>query len=116
LHVRRDLTFRAGESVRVYAELYGLDQTAGRIDYRATYRLLKTADPARDILREQWPGAISFEFDRARPVAGGPVEVELLDVDPRYLPAGTYLLRLEIRDNVAGTSVGGSTIALVVRE
>jgi len=116
LHVRRDLTFRAGESVRVYAELYGLDQTAGRIDYRATYRLLKTADPARDILREQWPGAISFEFDRARPMAGRPVEVELLDVDPRYLPAGTYLLRLEIRDNVAGTSVGGSTIALVVRE
>jgi hypothetical protein len=43
------------------------------------------------------------------------MEVETLDVDPRYLPPGTYLLRLEIRDNTAATLLGRATIALVVR-
>ncbi len=114
-HVRRDRTFRAGESVRVYTELYGLSQSVGRIDYRATYHLLKTPDPARDILREQWRSAVTFEFDRARLARPGSMEVETLDVDPRYLPAGTYLLRLEARDNATATPLGRSTIALVVR-
>lgn len=118
-NLRRDLTFRAGDSVRVYAELYGVTQSADRISYRATYRLLKTTDPARDVLREAWPGAVTFEFDRTRPAGPPPpggAEIETLDVDPRYLPAGTYLLRLEIRDEIAGRSLGRSTIALVVRE
>ncbi len=114
-HVRRNLMFRPGESVRVFAELYGLSQAAGRITYRATYRLLKTENPTRDILLADWPMATTFEFDRARPAPPGPVEVELLDVDPRYLSPGTYLLRLEVWDNTAALAIGRSTIALIVR-
>lgn len=116
--LRRDLTFRAGDSVRVYAELYGVTQSADRISYRATYRLLKTTDPARDVLREEWLGAVTFAFDRTRPAGPPPggAEIETLDVDPRHLPRGTYLLRLEVHDGIAGRSLGRSTIALVVRE
>jgi hypothetical protein len=114
-HLRRDLTFRAGESVRVYAELYGLAQASGRIRYRAAYRLLRTGDPARDILREDWPTGKTLEFDRERPAGAGSMEVETLDLDPREVPPGTYLLRLEVRDNVTGTVLGRSAIALIVR-
>ncbi len=113
-HVRRDLTFRVGESVRVFAELYGLPEGAGRVTYRATYRLLRTRDASRDIRSEEWPGALTFEFDRERPRAEA-VETEILDLDPRYLSPGTYLLRLEVRDNAATAPLGRSTIALVVR-
>ncbi len=115
-HVRRDLTFRSGESVRVFAELYGLAQVGGRIEYRVVYRLLKTDNPTRDILREDWPTGTTFEFDRTRPARPGSLEVETLDVDPRYLPPGTYLLRLEVTDKTAARPLGRSTIALVVRE
>jgi hypothetical protein len=100
-HLRRDLTFRAGESVRVYAEMYGVGQTAGRINYRATYQLLKTAEPSRDALREDWPSATKFTFDRTRLAGAGSVEVEILDLDPRHLSPGTYLLRLVIDDLTA---------------
>ena len=115
-HLRRDLTFRPGEAVRVYAELYGLAPGASRIEYRAAYRLLKSDNPARDVLRETWQGATAFEFDRVRPAQPGSLEVETLDLDPRYLSSGTYLLRLEVTDKTVARLVGRSTIALVVRE
>lgn len=120
-HVRRDLTFRAGESVRVYAELYGLRETEQQIAYRATYKLLKTENAARDIARADWPGATTFAFDRARPARPARpatlegAELETVDIDPRYLPPGTYLLRLEIEDIAAHRLLGRSTIALAVR-
>lgn len=116
-HLRRDLTFRAGESVRVFAELYGLRDNPDGTAYHATYRLLKTDDPARDIAREVWGGgtAVMFEFDRAGPLTKSPAQVETIVVEPRNLLHGTYLLRLEVRDNVAGAMLGRSTIALVVR-
>jgi len=116
-HLRRDLTFRSGESVRVFAELYGLRQGPDRIAYHVTYRLLKTDHPARDIAREDWwsLGAVTFEFDRASPKGSEPAQMETIVVEPRYLPRGTYLLRLEVADNTAGMTLGRSTIALVVR-
>jgi len=113
-HVRRDLTFRPGESVRVYAELYGVRRNGDRVSYHARYRLLKTTDPTGDIRKEDWPGGVTFEFDRERPVAESG-EIETLDIDPRFLPPGTYLLRLEVRDNTDATFLGRSTVALVVR-
>jgi hypothetical protein len=115
-HVAHDLTFRTGESVRVFAEVYGLTDNQGRAAYHATYRLLKTDNPTRDIAREDWQrlGAQTFEFDRAGP-RDGSSQVETIVVEPRYLPPGTYLLRLEVRDNVAGATLGRSTIALIVR-
>ena len=116
-HLRRDLTFRSGESVRVFAELYGLRDSPAGIAYRATYRLLKTDNPARDIARDDWRqlGALTFEFDRAGPGVGKTGQIETLVVEPRYLERGTYLLRLEVVDNTAGTPLGRSTIALLVR-
>ena len=116
-HLRRDLTFRSGESVRVFAELYGLRDSPAGIAYRATYRLLKTDNPARDIAREDWRqlGALTFEFDRAGPGVGKTGQIETIVVEPRYLERGTYLLRLEVVDNTAGTPLGRSTIALLVR-
>ncbi|MGE5802047.1 MAG: hypothetical protein ACM358_07300 [Gemmatimonadota bacterium] len=113
-HLRRDLTFRAGESVRVFAELYGLRDGPNGRAYRATYRLLKTDHPARDIARSDWDNAVTFEFDRG-PRTETPAQLETIVVEPRYLPRGTYLLRLEVRDNVAAAMLGRSTIALVVR-
>jgi len=116
-HLRRDLTFRSGESVRVFAELYGLRDSPAGIAYHATYRLLKTDNPSRDIAREDWRqlGAVTFEFDRAGPGVGKTGQIETLVVEPRYLERGTYLLRLEVVDNTAGTPLGRSTIALLVR-
>jgi hypothetical protein len=116
-HVRQDLTFRAGQSVRVFAELYGLRDSPSGITYHATYRLLKTENPARDMAREDWEGrgALTFEFDRAGPRTNSAGQVETIVVEPRYLAPGTYLLRLEVRDNTAGASLGRSTIALVIR-
>ncbi|HYU27702.1 MAG TPA: hypothetical protein VEK83_01605 [Gemmatimonadales bacterium] len=116
-HLRRDLTFRAGESVRVFAELYGLRDSPAGIAYHATYRLLKTDNPSRDIAREDWRqlGALTFEFDRAGRGVGKTGQIETLVVEPRYLERGTYLLRLEVVDNTAGTPLGRSTIALLVR-
>ena len=116
-HLRRDLTFRSGESVRVFAELYDLRDSSAGIAYHATYRLLKTDNPSRDIAREDWRqlGALTFEFDRAGPSVGTAGKIETLVVEPRYLERGTYLLRLEALDNTAGAPLGRSTIALVVR-
>ena len=115
-HLQRDLTFRSGESVRVFAEVYGLNDHQGRTAYHATYRLLKTDNPTRDIAREDWQrlGAQTFEFDRDGP-RDASNQVETIVVEPRYLPQGTYLLRLEVRDNIAGAMLGRSTIALIVR-
>ena len=113
-HLRRDLTFRTGESVRVFAELYGLRDGPG-IAYHARYRLIKTDDPERDLARDDWTDAVTFEFDRARPRSQTPAQIETLVVEPSHLPPGTYLIRLEVRDNVAGTTLGRSTIALIVR-
>ncbi|MGH7606250.1 MAG: hypothetical protein ACREME_02840, partial [Gemmatimonadales bacterium] len=116
-HLRRDLTFRAGESVRVFAEVYGLRETPDGIAYRATYRVLRTDNPSRDIARADWGslGALTFEFDRASPPTHETAQIETIVVEPRYLPPGTYLLRLEVRDNTVGATLGRSTIALLVR-
>ena len=115
-HVQRDLTFRAGESVRVFAEVYGLTDNQARTAYHVTYRLLKTDHPALDLAREDWQqlGAQTFEFDRTGP-RDGSSKVETIVVEPHYLPQGTYLLRLEVRDNIAGAMLGRSTIAMIVR-
>ena len=106
--VERRLRFGGGDTVRTYAEVYDLQSEAGVIRYRATYLLLKTSHPERDAARAEWPDAVRFEFDRRR--AAGAMAIETLDIEPRWLPEGSYLLRLEIYDLVADVGLRPATI------
>ena len=114
-HVRRTLRFANGEAIRVYAEVYSLGRLGDRVSYHATYRLLKTDDPGRDVLREDWREAVAFEFDRMKVASAGTTEIELLDITPGIVPRGTYLIRLEIHDNTMDSILGRSTAAFTVR-
>jgi hypothetical protein len=111
----RNLTFATGAAVRAYAELYGLTDQAGRQTFRARFLVLRTRDPYRDIARETWDGATAFEFERTRPATRGEPVRLALDIEPAYLPSGTYLLRAEVIDLRADRSLGRATIAFQVR-
>ena len=114
-HLQRGLTFGAGDTVRVYVEVYGLRVSAERVSYHVTYRMLRSDDLQRDIAREEWPGAIGLEFDR---VSGGSEErpvAELLDLSPQQIPRGSYLLRVQVWDNTAAAQIGRATVAFRVR-
>jgi len=106
--VERRLRFGGGDTVRTYAEVYDLQSESGVSRYRATYLLLKTSDPERDAAQAEWPDAVRFEFDRRR--AAGAMAIETLDIEPRWLPEGSYLLRLEIYDLVADVGLRPATI------
>jgi len=114
-HVRRSLTFARGETVRVYAEVYSLVRLTDRVSYHVTYRLLKTDDPRRDVNREDWRARVTLDFDRTGVASSGSAVVEFLDIAPSNLPEGTYLIRLEVRDNTMGSFLGRSTAAFTVR-
>lgn len=111
----RDLTFAAGVTARAYVELYGLTAQAGRQTVRARFLVLRTRDPYRDIAREAWEGATAFEFDRAQPVKGDDPVRLALDIQPGYLPRGTYLLRAEVLDLTSERQLGRAAIAFQVR-
>ncbi|HYK11522.1 MAG TPA: hypothetical protein VEV39_12035, partial [Gemmatimonadales bacterium] len=113
-HVRRDLTFLSGNVVRSYAEIYGLPHPSGIARYHASYQLLKTSDPQRDIALPDWPRATKFEFERQVPSYGRDFVVENLDIDPQRLPTGRYLLRLFVSDE-NGAPIGRSTVAFEVK-
>jgi tetratricopeptide (TPR) repeat protein len=112
--VERALVFPQGSAIRSYAEVYGLRPTAGLVRFRVQYELLKTGSPERDIRLENWPDAIRLEFVRERP-AGVPAVPEVLDITPDRVPPGRYLLRVRVRDLVAGADAGRATIAFAVR-
>jgi cytochrome c-type biogenesis protein CcmH/NrfG len=114
-HVERTLTFAPGDTVRVYAEVYGLADDASLARYRTTYQLLRTEDVAVDHAKEWWPDALRFEFDRAVPRTMAPIP-ETLDLWPQWIPPGQYLLRVEVEDLVAGVPAGRATIAFEVRK
>lgn len=112
-HVDRDLTFPAGATWRAYAEAYGLvgDTT---YNYHATYRLLRSRNVDADLSREDWPQAITIEFDRSGRRKPGEAVGETINLSPQILPPGRYLLRLEVRDNGTGQLVGRSTTVFEV--
>jgi len=114
-HLRRTLVFDAGSTIRSYAEVYGLAQAGGAVRYHVQYELLRTGAPDRDLHREDWPHATRFEFLRERRASDPRVEIETLDITPAELPPGRYLLRLRVRDLVAGADAGKATISFVVR-
>jgi tetratricopeptide (TPR) repeat protein len=111
----RDLTFAAGVPVRAYVELYGLSERAGRRTFRSRLLVLRTGDPYRDLARETWEGATTFQFDRAAPQTGHEPVRLVLDIQPGYLPRGTYLLRVEVADLPTEQRLGRATIAFKVR-
>jgi tetratricopeptide (TPR) repeat protein len=113
-HVQRDLTFNPGDTVRSYAELYGLSANEGGVfNFRVVYLLLKTDDVARDYTEDVWPDALRFEFDRQ--VSGPDPAIEVLDILPQWIPRGRYVLRLEVEDLEARAPAGRATVALEVR-
>ncbi|MFQ5809511.1 MAG: hypothetical protein ACE5JM_07825, partial [Armatimonadota bacterium] len=113
-HVDRDLIFVSGDTVRAYAELYGLRAEGQMLRYQATYLLLKTGNVERDYAKDEWPDAVRFEFDRQQATSDTDMVVEVLDIMPQWIPKGTYLLRLEVHDQVADQSAGRATIAFEV--
>lgn len=113
-HVRRDLRFLAGNVVRSYAEIYGLPHPSGVFRYHASYQLLKTNGPQRDLARPDWTRATTFDFDRQIVSYGRDLVSETLDIDPQRLPAGRYLLRLIVSDP-GGAPIGRSTVAFDVK-
>lgn len=113
-HVRRDLRFLTGNVVRSYAEIYGLPHPSGVFRYHASYQLLKTNGPQRDLARPDWTRATTFDFDRQVVSYGRDFVSETLDIDPQRLPAGRYLLRLLVSDPV-GAPIGRSTVAFDVK-
>ncbi len=112
----RTMVFAEGQAMRVYAEVYGLTADGSSVRYRAEYALLRTDNPARDLAREHWEGAVPLGFERVAPAAGqGAPTREVLDISPERLAPGHYLLRLRVRDRVAERDAGGSQIAFEVK-
>ncbi len=109
--VERDLTFEHGDSVRSYAELYGLMPVANVVKYQANYQVLRTNNPRRDVLKDEWPEARVIRFARERPSAPGAPVTETVSLSLLGITPGQYLLRLEIVDIVASKSLGRATVA-----
>jgi tetratricopeptide (TPR) repeat protein len=114
-HIERTLVFPEGAPIRSYAEIYGLRAAGGTVRYRVRYELLRTGAPERDIGRESWPDATRFGFTRERPAADADIVPELLDITPDRVPPGRYLLRVRVRDLLAGADAGRATISFTVR-
>jgi GWxTD domain-containing protein len=106
-NIDRDLTFRAGATWRVYAEVYNLARDSS-YNYQATYQLLQSRDLARDLTRDTWPDAVTIEFQRTGVRKPGEDVRETLLLTPDLLPPGRYILRLIIRDNITQERVGQS--------
>ena len=115
--LERTRTFAEGGEVRVYSEVYGLVRDDSTMRYRAEYSLLRTDDPVRDMVREEWPRMATsrMTYDRSARVTESGVVRELLDITPERLARGRYVLRLTIRDLVAGADAGRSQIVFTVR-
>jgi hypothetical protein len=111
----RDLTFAAGQTIRVYAEVYGLPRSAeGLVHYRASYQVYRTNDLGRDARRDSLAGGSRFSFDRQRRYAGR-TTVEWLDISPERVPPGQYLLRLTVGEPAGGRVLGTAQIAMEIR-
>jgi GWxTD domain-containing protein len=114
-HLQRTLVFPRGSTIRGYAEVYGLHADSGTVRYQTAYELLRTDDPARDLLRADWPDATRFDFQRSRRAAPSGIEIETLDIVPARVPPGRYLLRVRIADLVSGRDAGYGSIGFIVR-
>ncbi len=112
--IRRDLVFPE-TTLRVYAEAYGLRPGRdGHVRYRASYQIYPTRRLAEDAQQEELEGGTRLTFDRVRSSAGGPI-AEWLDITPEQLPAGRYLLRLEVMEPRRLEVIGRAQIGFDIR-
>jgi len=112
--LQRDLTFPAGATVRVFAEIYGLRPSVnGRVQYRVSYQIVPSRDAARDARRDSLPGGFRIAFDRDQASTGGPVR-EWLNIAPAQVPPGRYLLRLAVLTG-SGAVVGRAQVGFQIR-
>jgi hypothetical protein len=114
--LQRDLSFGSGTSLRAYGEVYGLRPGSdGHVRYRASYQIYPTRHVAQDAAEEELIGGVRHSFDRVRPSAGGPI-AEWLDIAPEQLPAGRYLLRLEIMEPRRLEVIGRAQVGFEIRQ
>jgi len=114
-HVIVDLTFTSRDTIRAYSELYGLATEGARTRYQATYDVLKTAHPNVDAAKADWSHGVAFTFVRnVTPTADGIVR-EVLDLGPKMVGRGTFLLRLRITDLLTGRELGQTTSQFIVQ-
>jgi len=114
-HVPRDLGFGVGDTVRAYTELYGLDVEHGAAQYAVTYDVLRSNTPTVDAAKAEWDGATELGFTRSVTVPADGIVRETLDIDPRLVKPGRYLLRVHVRDVIGGRSLGYATTSFTVR-
>lgn len=105
------LQLPAGQSLRIYAEIYGLGADSGASRYDAVYRFERARS---GLLRFLAPARTTSVAFRRMQAATDPT-VETLVVDPGRLPRGHYLLTLEVQDAVRGTSAASATIEFDLR-
>ena len=91
--------------LRLYAEVYGLTQAAGRSRFDAEYRF--------EPLGRARAAPTSVRFRRDAPARSA--TVESLVIDPGRLAPGRYRLRLVVRDALAGTRAASGAVEFDLR-
>jgi len=79
-HLERDLTFSPGDTVRAYAELYGLAAQGGTSRDRATSLRLRSGNLREVDAAEECPDAVRLEFERQVPAAGTVAETIAVEI------------------------------------
>ncbi len=105
------LRLPAGRALRIYAELYGLGRDSGVTRYDAIYRFERARNGWLSFLSHGRVTSVAFR----RVQAATDPTIETLVVDPGRLPRGHYLLTLEVRDAVGGTSAASATLEFDLR-
>ena len=105
------LRLPAGQSLRIYAEVYGLGAESGAARYDAMYRFEHVGRGLLRFLSRDRTISIAFRREHA---ATDPT-IETLVVDPGRLPRGHYRLTLEVRDAVRGISAASAAIEFDLR-
>lgn len=105
------LQLPAGRALRIYAEVYGLGRDSGATRYDAVYRFARARNGWLRFLSRSHVTSVAFR----RTQAVTDPTIETLVVDPGRLPRGHYLLTLEVRDAVRGTSAASATLEFDLR-
>jgi tetratricopeptide (TPR) repeat protein len=92
--------------LRLYAEVYGLADSAGVAHYDAAYRFERTTRGLFGGVVHHHVTTIAFR----RQLAASSRAVESLVVDPGQLPRGHYRLVLDVRDGVSGARAASGTL------
>ena len=105
------LQLPAERALRLYAEVYGLGMDSGTTRYDAVYRFARARGGLLGFLSRARVTSVAFR----RVQAATDPAVETLVIDPGRLPRGHYVLTLEVRDAVRGTSAASATLEFDLR-